>query len=87
MTINQYPFDIITMSETWLKDNKYRDWIRGSRVGIYIRESINFKCPKDIENLNPDMEHLWLEIPEHNKNSKLLLRVTYHSERIMQIQD
>ena len=103
MTINQYPFDIITMSETWLKDNKYlldyvsipgyvnvfqnRDRIRGSGVGIYIRESINFKCRRDIENLNPDMEHLWLEIPGHNKNSKLLLGVTYHSERIMQIQD
>ena len=85
MTIKQYPFDIITMSKTWLKDNKYlldyvsipgyvnvfrnRDRIRGGGVGIYIRDSINFKRRQDIEKLNPDMEHLWLEIPGLNKNS------------------
>jgi exonuclease III len=54
LTINQFPFDIITLSETWLKDNPYlldyvsipgyvnifrnRNHIRGGGVGIYCRD-------------------------------------------------
>ena len=43
-----------------------------------------FKRRLDIEKLQPQMEHLWIEIPCRNKKSKLLLGVTYQSERIMQ---
>ena len=102
LTINQFPFDIITLSETWLKDNRHlldyvsipgyvnlfrnRDIIRGGGVGIYLRDNIKFKCRKDIEKLQPDMEHIWLEIPGRNKNSKLLLGVTYRSEKILPTQ-
>ena len=73
LTINQFPFDIITLSETWLKDNRHlldyvsipgyvnlfrnRDIIRGGGVGIYLRDNIKFKLRKDIEKLQPDMEH------------------------------
>ena len=32
------------------------------------------------------MEHIWLEIPGRNKNSKLLLGVTYSSEKILPTQ-
>ena len=65
LTINQFPFDIITLSETWLKDNRHlldyvsipgyvnlfrnRDIIRGGGVGIYLRDNIKFKRRKDIE--------------------------------------
>ncbi|XP_028409262.1 uncharacterized protein LOC114531856 [Dendronephthya gigantea] len=99
LTINQFPFDIITLSETWLKDNPYlldyvsipgyvnvfrnRDRIRGGGVGIYLRDHINFKRRQDIEKLQPEMEHIWLEIPGRNKNSKLLLGVVYRSEKIL----
>ena len=33
------------------------------------------------------MEHIWLEIPGRNKNSKLLLGVTYSSEKILPTQN
>ena len=87
LTINQYPFDIITMSKTSLKNNQHLldyvsisrfvnifrncDQKRGSGVGQYIRENINFKRRLDIEKLKPHMEHLWIEIFGRNKNSKL----------------
>ena len=34
--------------------------IRGGGVGAYIRESSKYKCREDIEELQPDFEHLWL---------------------------
>ena len=53
-TLSQYPFDIIAMSETWLKDNDLllqhvtipgychtfhnRDRTRGGGVGVYLKE-------------------------------------------------
>ena len=59
VTIKEYPFDVIAMSETWLKDNPHllnyvtipgysqvfrnREKIRGGGVGFYIREGIMFK--------------------------------------------
>ena len=66
ITINEYPLDVVTLSETWLKDNsalldfatvpnyttvfRNRESIKGGGVGAYIRNSINFKHRKDIEN-------------------------------------
>ena len=32
------------------------------------------------------MEHIWLEIPGRNQNSKLLLGVTYRSEKMLPAQ-
>ena len=49
-------------------------------MGPYIRVNINYKRRKDIENTQPDMEHLWLEIQGKNKHSKLLLGNFYRSE-------
>ena len=59
MTLRQYPFDVISMSETWLKNNplllqhvnipgycnafRNRDEIKGSGVGVYVKETIKFK--------------------------------------------
>ena len=66
------------MSETWLKDNPHllnyvtisgyscvfrnRENIRGSGVGIYVSDSINFKRRVDIENAEPNLEHIWIEV-------------------------
>ena len=103
--INSYDsyFDIITLDETWLKDNPLllqhisvpgyqlcynnRNVCKGGGVGAYIKDSIVFKRRKDIENLQREFEHMWLEIPGKNKNSKLLLGVLYRSTRILNSND
>ena len=76
ITLKDYRFDIVTMSETWLKDNNlllqhvtipgyshaFRNReTRGGGVGIYIKESIKFKRRTDIESRYSQMEHLWIE--------------------------
>ena len=84
------------MSETWLKDNPHllnyvtipgysqvfrnREKIRGGGVGFYVREGIMFKRRMDIENVEPDLEHIWLEVDGRNRHSKMLLGVIYRSE-------
>ena len=73
ITINEYPLNVITLSETRLKDNpslldfvsvpgystvfRNRESIKGGGAGAYIRNDINFKDRKDIENLQLDLEH------------------------------
>ena len=73
ITINEYPLNVITLSETRLKDNpslldfvsvpgystvfRNRESIKGGGAGAYIRNDINFKHRKDIENLQLDLEH------------------------------
>lgn len=67
LIVNKYFFDIIILSEIWLKDNK--DWleyvfffgflkefwnwdnIKGGGVGVYICDNIKYKWWKDIENI------------------------------------
>ena len=87
--IHQYPFDVITLSETWLKDNQHvLDYVRisgysieyrnrkdrsGGGVGIYLRDNINSKVRSDIINLEPDFEHIWIEIEGKNKHSHVLI--------------
>lgn len=89
--INEYPLDVIAMSETWYKNNPFllqyatipgytpllrnRDNIRGSGFGLYIKDSIKFQRRLDIENMEPKLEHLWVEIGGKNRHSKLLLGV------------
>ena len=99
LVIQRYDFDIITLSETWLKDNpqllshvsiagyvnefKNRDKIRGGGVGAYIKENVKYKRRKDIESRYPELEHLWLELQGRNKNSNLLLGTIYRSARLL----
>ena len=68
------PIDITTMSKTWLKNNlhltKYvttpgynclfhnLNAIRGGGVGVYIKDHIKYKRRSDIENKEPQIEHL-----------------------------
>ena len=84
------------MSETWLKNNPHllnyvtipgysnifqnRDDIRRGGVGVYLKHAIDFKRRTDIENIEPELEHIWLEISGCNKHSNLLLGVMYRSE-------
>ena len=98
VTIREYPFDVIAMSETWMKNNPHllqyvsipgytnlfrnRDEIREGGVGL----SINFKRRTDIEKIEPELEQIWVEISGRNKNSKLLLGVMYRSNRMQDFQ-
>ena len=98
-TINRYPFEIIAMSEIWLNNNplllehvkipgyipefRNRNTCRGGGVGAYIKETIRHKRRKDIENLEPELETLWLEIAGRNKNSSLLFGVIYRSNTLL----
>lgn len=50
-----------------------RNRARGGGVGVYLKESVKFKRRKDIEGRYPELEHLWIEMPGRNKNSKLLM--------------
>ena len=88
-TISEYPFHILAMSETWLKDNPHlleyvnipgyssvfrnRDEFRGGDIGVYLRDIIIYKRRTDIEGIEPETEHIWLEIHGKNKDSKMLL--------------
>jgi len=87
LVIQRYGFDMVMLSETWLKDNpqllshvtipgyanefRNRDKIKGGGVGAYIKESVKYKRHKDIESRYPELEHLWLEIQGRNKHSHL----------------
>ena len=99
LTVTNHTLDIITLSETWLKDNpllmeyvaipgfntefRSRDTIRGGGVGAYIKDTIKYKRRHDIENLLPELEHLWIEVPGRNRHSKALVGVIYRSRRVL----
>ena len=74
--LNTQKFDIMTLSEAWLKDNPHlldyvkidgyevkfrnRDHTRIGGVGLYITSDIKYKLRNDIANTNTDIEHLRL---------------------------
>ena len=87
--LNHYPLDVITLSETWLNDNKHvldhvripgytihyrnRNDRRGGGVGIYINENIKSKLRNDLINFEPNLEHQWFELQGKNKHSHVLI--------------
>ena len=91
--VNESKFDIITLSETWLKNdkhlleyvnlpgykssNKNRDEKRGGGVGVYIKDRITYKIRNDKISLEDSLEHLWVEIKGKNKKSSYLIGVAY----------
>ena len=86
-------FEIMTLSETWLKNDKHmidyvqiegyntefrhRQGRRGGGVGLFIKEDLKYKIRRDISNIEPDLEQLWVELTFKNKNSLILLGVLY----------
>ena len=38
-------------------------------VGAYIKENVAYRRRFDIEKTQPDLEHLWLELPGRKKNT------------------
>ena len=86
--LTRYKFDIITLSETWLKDNALllqhvnipgykvefvnRPNKRGGGVGLYIKENLQFKVRSDINRHDTTIEHLWIEVKNSRKVSFLV---------------
>lgn len=101
--LDDHPFDIVCLSETWLKNNANLleyvripgysmeyvngDPIRGGGVGIYVNSLIKYRIRKDINDMYENLEHIWIEVDGRNKHSKLLLGVIYRSERIISFSD
>lgn len=91
--------DVALLSESWLRNQKElleyvtiegyvtefrnREAAKGGGVGAYIKENVNYKRRYDIEKTQPDLEHLWLELPGKNRHSKLLLGVFYRSDLLI----
>lgn len=89
--VNRYDFDVITLTETWLKNNPFlveyvkiegytmyyhnQDNKRGGGVCLYIKDNIKHKLRKDIVNINPNI--CGLKLTGKNKHSKLILYVAY----------
>ena len=64
-----------------------RETIRGGGVGLYVKQTPTHKRRKDIEEKFQDLEHVWMELPGHNKNSRLLVGVIYRSENMLSFND
>ena len=89
----QHPFDIITLSKTWLRNDKNllqnvqipgysfyyknRDERLGGGVGIYIKDAIKYKEQQDLSKLDETIEHMWIECQGKNKNKNYLVGVFY----------
>ena len=91
--VNKLKLDIITLSETWLKNDKHlleyvnlpgykfsyrnRDEKRGGGVGVYIKDCITYKIRNDIIGLDNSLEHLWVEVKGKNKKSPYSIGIVY----------
>ena len=88
--VNDSKFDIITLSETWLKNDKHlleyanlpgykfcyrnRDEKRGVGAGLYIKDCITYR--NKIISLDNSLEHLWVKV-KGNKSSPYLIGIVY----------
>ena len=91
--VNEQKFDIITLSETWLKNDEHlleyanlpgykfsyrnRDEKRGGDIGLYIKDYITYKIRNDIISPDDALEHLWVEVKDKNKKSPYLIGIVY----------
>jgi hypothetical protein len=69
--------------EGYVTEFRHCEVTKGEGVGAYVKDNIPYKRRYDIENTQPGMEHLWLELPGQNKHSKLLLGVIYRSNLLI----
>ena len=91
--VNESKFDIITLSERWLKNDKhlleyvnfpgykfsYRNIYekRGGGVGVYIKDCFTYKIRNYIFSLDDSLEHPWVEVKGKNQNSPYLIGIVY----------
>ena len=93
-----YKFDVITLSETWLKDNKMllehvkipgynfeylnRQSKRGGGVGCYLKEHFDYKIRDDIFRKDTSIEHFWIEIKSKSKGNSYILGIFYQPSSV-----
>ena len=91
--INKYKFNIVALSETWLKNSKtqleylqidgYKSEFKnrgsesGGEVSFYIKEHMNFNVRHNLEKIHESIEILWIEVQDRNKNTRVLIGVVY----------
>ena len=85
-----YPFNIISLSETWLRSNEQISNLdlpgysflsqpttqRAGGVGLYIRNGIQFSVRHDLTSSTGESEMLWVEI-ESDLDSNMICGVVY----------
>lgn len=95
LMLNLYKFDIMTLSETWLKNDKNmlnyveipgydflyknREGKKGGGVGTYVNTTSisKYKIRNDINDINRDIEHLWIEVKRKSEKQSILLGTFY----------
>ena len=93
LMLQEQPFDILTLSETRLKDDvnllnyaqipgykfsyKNRNERRGGGIGLYIKDSTEYKVRHDLNKIYESIEHLWIECKGNNCNKSYLLAALY----------
>ena len=93
--VSEWKSDIITLSETWLKNDKHllgyvnlfgckfsyrnRDEKRGGGVSAYIKDCILCKIRNDKISLQYSLEHLWAEVKSKNKKSPYFIGIVYQT--------
>ena len=86
-------FDIVALSETWLKDNKHqyeyvqipgyntvfrdRENKKGAGVGFYVKNHLSFTLQNDITKMGDSIETIWNKVRGKNKNSAFLIGAFY----------
>ena len=91
--MNKCKFDIVALSETWLKNNKSqleyvqidgytsgfknRESKSGVGIGFYIKEHMNFNVQHDLGKIDESSEILQTEVQGRNKNTLALIGLLY----------
>ena len=94
--LQEHPFNILALSETWLKDDvnllnfvqipgykfsyKNRNERRGG-VGWYIKDSVEYKVSHDLNKIDESTQHLWIECKGNNNCNKSYLVAALYQPR------
>ena len=93
LMLENHKFDIVALSETWLKDNKHqyeyvqipgyntvfrnRENKKGGGVGFYLKDHLNIILRNDITKMDDSNETIWIEVRRKNKSSTFLIGAFY----------
>ena len=91
--LENHKFDIVALSEIWLKDNKHqckyvqipgynsvfpnRENKMSGGVGFYVKDHLSFTLQNDIVKMDSSIEAIWIEVCGKNKNPAFLIGAFY----------
>ena len=91
--LQEHPFHIVTLSETWLKNDvnllnyvqipgnkfsyKNRNERRGGGVSLYIKDLVEYKVRHDLNRIDESIKHLWIERKGNNCHKSYLVAALY----------